>query len=168
MSSVSSARAANKLRSQNEVIDKERQERANRVNGVSKGKAIQSVVNIPPMGKIPNRSTVKNGVGTGGPVIPLKTRVVQLLALGPATVADIVGKVGGLEQDVMRVVNVVHIENGVLPYRALMSLRLVDNNKQAAGRSSRLSTPRSRSASGITPTPKSFGWSDLLARLLMS
>ena len=123
MSSVSSARAANKLRSQNEVIDKERQERANRVNGVSKGKSIQSVVNMTPVGMTTSRPIVENGVGTGtgGIVIPLKTRVVQLLALGPATTADIVRKVGGLEQDVMRVVNVVSVQQGVLQFEALTS-----------------------------------------------
>jgi hypothetical protein len=41
------------------------------------------------------------------PVIPLKTRVVQYLALGPASVEEIVGRVGGAEADVMRVVKVV-------------------------------------------------------------
>jgi hypothetical protein len=42
------------------------------------------------------------------PVVPLKTRVVQHLALGPASVEEIIGKVGGAEGDVMRVVKVVN------------------------------------------------------------
>ncbi|KAI9635404.1 uncharacterized protein MKK02DRAFT_32836 [Dioszegia hungarica] len=41
------------------------------------------------------------------PVIPLKTRVVQYLALGPASVEEILSKLGGAEADVMRVVKVV-------------------------------------------------------------
>lgn len=40
-------------------------------------------------------------------MIPLKTRVVQLLALGETNVKDLVQRVGGAEQDVMRVVKVV-------------------------------------------------------------
>jgi hypothetical protein len=43
----------------------------------------------------------------GTPIVPLKTRVVQHLALGPASVEEIVGRVGGAEADVMRVVKVV-------------------------------------------------------------
>jgi len=40
-------------------------------------------------------------------MIPLKTRVIQLLALGSTALGDIVSRVGGAEQDVIRVVNVV-------------------------------------------------------------
>jgi len=47
------------------------------------------------------------GSNTGGPIIPLKTRVVQLLALGPQSIEDIVSRVGMSENEVMRIVNVV-------------------------------------------------------------
>lgn len=48
-----------------------------------------------------------SSAGAGAPVVPLKTRVVQHLALGAASVEEIVGCVGGAETDVMRVVKVV-------------------------------------------------------------
>jgi hypothetical protein len=39
--------------------------------------------------------------------IPLKTRIVQLLALGPASMEDILSRTGGNPDEVMRVVKVV-------------------------------------------------------------
>lgn len=41
------------------------------------------------------------------PVVPLKTRIMQLLALGPRNVDDVVAKVGGGEDEVARVLKVV-------------------------------------------------------------
>lgn len=49
------------------------------------------------------------------PVVPLKTRVVQHLALGPASVEEIIGRVGGAEADVMRVVKVVSLTSRLYP-----------------------------------------------------
>jgi len=59
------------------------------------------------MGRTQSSPQFGSGSTPGSPMIPLKTRVVQLLALGPISVTDIVKRVGGAEQDIMRVVNVV-------------------------------------------------------------
>jgi hypothetical protein len=48
------------------------------------------------------------------PVVPLKTRVVQLLALGPCEESEMMRKVGGAEEDVKRVVNVVSPSHPVI------------------------------------------------------
>jgi len=71
------------------------------VNGVGKSKAVMDLATS--MGRTHSSPAMQSG----GAMIPLKTRVLQLLALGPTDVEDIVSRVGGLEQDVMRVVNVV-------------------------------------------------------------
>jgi hypothetical protein len=108
MSSVSTARAADRLRAQNEAFDKERKERAERVNGVApKHRAVASVA--VPMGRTQSSpaTTPASAATAQVPQVPLKTRVVQLLALGSMGQDDIVKRVGGAEQDVMRVVKVV-------------------------------------------------------------
>lgn len=122
----SSAKAADKLRVQTETIDKERQERAHRLNGSDKPrtKAIASLGVSGAPGTQLERATssppVSNGIrsgaaGAGVPMIPLKTRVVQLLALGAFTVESILGRVGGGEAETMRVVNVVSPSNDASP-----------------------------------------------------
>ena len=93
-------------------MDKERKERADRVNGVKKSKVLKDVAMVRTQSS-PALSNENGNVGSGGgaggsPTIPLKTRVVQLLALGPTAVENIVLRVGGVQQDVMRVVNVVN------------------------------------------------------------
>lgn len=107
ITSVSSARAADKLRAQNEALDKERKERAERVNGTKTANRVHAVA----AGATTMSRTQSSPAGTGGSStagqVPLKTRVVQLLALGPMEEAEIVRRVGGVEQDVMRVVKVV-------------------------------------------------------------
>ncbi|WVQ69040.1 uncharacterized protein L199_007252 [Kwoniella botswanensis] len=129
LTSASTARAADKLKAQNEAIERERKERAIRVEGSappSKKRTAAGVAAAAPgvssagMGRTnsspqmgsstsaPTQGASTTGTGTGtGQMIPLKTRVMQLLALGPTTVQDIVRRVGGDEQNVMRVVNVV-------------------------------------------------------------
>ncbi|KAK8846784.1 hypothetical protein IAR55_005872 [Kwoniella newhampshirensis] len=124
MSSAFTARAADKLKAQNEAIDRERKERAVRVEGssTSMGKARSKPVerlsasasttmgrthSSPTMGTSAAPAVNGNSVTSNHTMIPLKTRVMQLLALGPTSVADIVRRVGGDEQNVMRVVNVV-------------------------------------------------------------
>ncbi|WVQ97872.1 hypothetical protein IAU59_004988 [Kwoniella sp. CBS 9459] len=124
LSSASTARAADKLKAQSEAIERERKERAIRVEGSAppanhKNKSIGGVsatlASSTGMGRTHSSpqmmasASVNTGTSSGGgqPMIPLKTRVMQLLALGPTTVADIVRRVGGDEQNVMRVVNVV-------------------------------------------------------------
>ena len=97
------------MRAKNVAIDKERKERAERVNGSGESKKADEIkahkvdeVSIP-MG----RTQSTPAMGNGGPMIPLKTRVVQLLALGQLGTRDLITRVGGAEADVMRVVNVV-------------------------------------------------------------
>ena len=46
-------------------------------------------------------------MSSGEPIIPLKTRVIQALALGPMGLDKVVKRVGMPEEDVMRVVRVV-------------------------------------------------------------
>ncbi|WWD22156.1 hypothetical protein CI109_106645 [Kwoniella shandongensis] len=125
ITSAFTARAADKLKAQNDAIDKERKERAVRVEststststgtGKAKARPVERLAaagatmgrthSSPAMGSAPVASASTSG--NGHPMIPLKTRVMQLLALGSTTVADIVRRVGGDEQNVMRVVNVV-------------------------------------------------------------
>ncbi|KAK6903944.1 hypothetical protein I203_107455 [Kwoniella mangroviensis CBS 8507] len=127
LTSASTARAADKLKAQNEAIERERKERALRVEGSAPPSKKRSVAGVaaaapgvssvgmgrtnssPQMGSstsAPTQGASTTVTGTGQ-MIPLKTRVMQLLALGPTTVQDIVRRVGGDEQNVMRVVNVV-------------------------------------------------------------
>lgn len=121
LTSSSTARAADKLKQQHEAHDKERKERADRVNGVTKPSAklgahlaapTATATTMTRTQSTPTMSAGSAGASAGAtapaaPMIPLKTRVVQLLALGPSAVTDIVKRVGGAEQDVMRVVKVV-------------------------------------------------------------
>ncbi|WVW78677.1 hypothetical protein I302_100637 [Kwoniella bestiolae CBS 10118] len=126
LTSASTARAADKLKAQSEAIERERKERAIRVEGSvppSKKRLAPSVSSagmgransspqmgsaVPSPAPAPASVAGSSGTGTGtGQMIPLKTRVMQLLALGPTTVQDIVRRVGGDEQNVMRVVKVV-------------------------------------------------------------
>jgi len=104
------SRAVDRLKAQNEANEKERKDRVDRVNGLKKAKP-------PSLDSAPTPRTISSplippplsasGSASGGPVIPLKTRVVQLLALGPQSIDDIVARVGMSENEVMRVVNVV-------------------------------------------------------------
>ncbi|OCF37515.1 hypothetical protein I316_00640 [Kwoniella heveanensis BCC8398] len=128
LSSASTARAADKLKAQNEAIERERKERAIRVEGsappsksrpsgvpasLSAASASMGRTHSSPQITASTSASASGGAhvgtssGAGQPMIPLKTRVMQLLALGPTTVSDIVRRVGGDEQNVMRVVNVV-------------------------------------------------------------
>ncbi|WRT64970.1 uncharacterized protein IL334_001911 [Kwoniella shivajii] len=130
LSSVSTSRAADKLKAQGDAIDRERKERSVRVEGsapplnnnkrnvekfapgigIANASSIMARTNSSPQIKSSTitPAATTNGTGTGtGQMIPLKTRVMQLLALGPTTVSDIIRRVGGDEQNVMRVVNVV-------------------------------------------------------------
>lgn len=59
-----------------------------------------------PAGPVPNSASTSSGAAVV-PMVPLKTRVVQLLALGASSVEDIVSRVGMSESEVMRVVRVV-------------------------------------------------------------
>ena len=105
ISTVSTHRAADKLKAQNDAHDRERKDRADRLNGIKKA--------IPPsldhIGTTMNRTMSSPAVpapssGSNTPMVPLKTRVVQLLALGPLSVDEIVSKVGMSEGEVVRVV----------------------------------------------------------------
>ncbi|WWC87098.1 uncharacterized protein L201_001984 [Kwoniella dendrophila CBS 6074] len=141
LTSASTARAADKLKAQNEAIERERKERSIRVEGSAPPSKKRAVERLAPgigssgMGRTnsspqitssssanANAAASSGGAGsssttTTGQMIPLKTRVMQLLALGPTTVLDIIRRVGGDEQNVMRVVNVVGRASSTNPPR---------------------------------------------------
>jgi hypothetical protein len=103
LSTQTTLSATDKLRAQNEAIDKDKKERAERVVGNGKPRA-----RLDPVAASSRSSSVAPPIlPQTAPVVPLKTRVVQLLALGPTEVSDIVRRVGGAEEDIMRVVQVV-------------------------------------------------------------
>ena len=71
----------------------------------------------------PSTPTLPSRAGTpvkSGPVVPLKTRVMQLLALGPKSVKDVVARVGGGEDEVSRVLKVVSVQEGRADARLLL------------------------------------------------
>lgn len=107
--SATSAQAAERVRSSTDVRDRERKISADsRINGAGAPSRAVSAVAALSMAKTqssPNVSTSPSVSTT--PVIPLKTRVVQLLAMGSCPQTDIVTRLKGLEADIMRVVNVV-------------------------------------------------------------
>lgn len=130
LNSVSTNKAADKLRAQSQAFDRERKDRAERVNGVNNGTSSSSsggskkaagraipahVGDAGKMGRSMSSPISSSFPGTGSdpangattPVIPLKTRVIQLLALGPLPVHEIIKRVGMSESEVMRVVRVV-------------------------------------------------------------
>lgn len=112
------SRAAEKVRQQSEALDRERQERAGRVTGKP---VVATTTHSRPVepsnfrpSSLPARSLAMARTQSGPPAtnwtvdrVPLKTLVIQLLALGPATLDEIVeGTAGGID-DVSRAVNVV-------------------------------------------------------------
>lgn len=109
--SASSSKAADRLKAQNAAHDKERKDRAQRVKGEKK--AIPPALHLDHstnMARTTSSPAVPSSApptATSTPIVPLKTRVVQLLALGASSVEDIVARVGMSEGEVMRVVRVV-------------------------------------------------------------
>ena len=94
------------------------------------------------------------GIGTGqtGQIIPLKTRVVQLLALGPLSVDEIVRRVGMSDVEVMRVVKVVcstRPRNDPSHHHRSVERRLPEHTP-----SYRQNTPKSKSPHGSIPMLK--------------
>ncbi|WVQ84082.1 hypothetical protein IAT38_006227 [Cryptococcus sp. DSM 104549] len=142
-SSAATARAADKLRAGNELHERERKERAVRVDGGSRpgsgaaalGRSAAGGARSAPMtltssapgavgpgfgepSPAHGSSTLAGSLGASasgsiggstsmGGGAPLKTRVMQYLAMGATTAAELVRRMGGDEQNVMRVVNVV-------------------------------------------------------------
>lgn len=111
----STTRAADKLRQKNEALDRQKELRADRVAGKPPrpGKPVSSGPGSsyqPPPAALPmTRAASGPSAITLGTTerIPLKTRIVQLLALGPATMEELLDRTGGNPDDVVRVVNVV-------------------------------------------------------------
>ncbi|WWC59219.1 uncharacterized protein I303_101769 [Kwoniella dejecticola CBS 10117] len=133
LTSVSTARAADKLKAQNEAFERERKERAVKVDGTgqqpTKKRSLEKsapgissagmgrTISSPQMStttSLPTAAASSTGSGST-PMIPLKTRVMQLLALGPTTVLDIVRRVGGDEHNVMNVVKAIGRASTSLP-----------------------------------------------------
>lgn len=121
-SAASTVRAAEKVRLQNAALDAQREARAARVMGAkptashSRQTSLSSLPQrpspspAPPMARTlsgPAASTLGSGMGEK---IPLKTRVVQFLALGPTTVDEILEHTQGDYNDVLRVANVIGLQ----------------------------------------------------------
>ena len=110
LSSRSASKAGEKLKQSIAALDDAKSARAAAVAGQKAApKPDKLPTRLPvtaPMGRVQSSPAATVGAGSG-PVIPLKTRVMQLLALGPITAPDLIEKVAGNEVDVMRVVNVV-------------------------------------------------------------
>ncbi|KAK4686585.1 hypothetical protein P7C73_g3552, partial [Tremellales sp. Uapishka_1] len=114
-SSTNTSNAANKMRAQNEAIDREKKERAERVAGVAAPKKTTAIQRVAATGQMSRSQSTPPAGAPAVPTIALKTRVVQLLALGAITVAGIVDRIKDSEHDVMRVVNVVGQKQGSNP-----------------------------------------------------
>lgn len=107
-SSASTARAADKLRAQTDALEKQRKERALKVDGIKRHTdRVASGAMSAPMAVTTSAPGAVWGSGTGTGSIPLKTRVMQYLAMGETTQEDLCRRMGGDEQNVMRVVKVV-------------------------------------------------------------
>ncbi|EKD01378.1 hypothetical protein A1Q2_04325 [Trichosporon asahii var. asahii CBS 8904] len=121
-SAASVGRAAEKVRLQNAALDAQREARAARVMGTkpsshSRQTSLSSLPQrpspspAPPMARTlsgPAASTLGSSMGEK---IPLKTRVVQFLALGPTTVDEILEHTQGDYNDVLRVAKVIGLHD---------------------------------------------------------
>lgn len=110
------SRAAEKMAQKNVALERQRAQRAERVTGKpvvasSFGSRPVEAANfhaspIPtPMARTQSGPAATSSMPTER--VPLKTRVVQQLALGPATMQEVFDNVGGEMSDVIRTVNVV-------------------------------------------------------------
>lgn len=115
------SRAAEKMAQKNVALERQRAQRAERVTG--KPVAASTFGSRPveaanfhaspiPSHAPPMARTQSGPAATAMPTerVPLKTRVVQQLALGPATMQEVFDNVGGEMSDVIRTVNVVSIQ----------------------------------------------------------
>ncbi|ODN75430.1 hypothetical protein L202_06581 [Cryptococcus amylolentus CBS 6039] len=112
--SKSTARAADRLRAQTDALDQRKKDRAARIdgsapasglNGAGKKKAERLLGSV----SMAVSSSAPGAVGSAPAAgsVPLKTRVVQYLAMGETTEEDLCRRMGGDEHHVMRVVQVV-------------------------------------------------------------
>ncbi|KAL7422640.1 hypothetical protein Q5752_001931 [Cryptotrichosporon argae] len=135
---LSTSLAADRLRAQNDALELERRQRAERVTGMP-GKATAGKAGKPAAAPRsasasaldtraakPKPASLARATTTAAaaavttaappprpaPAIPLKTRVVQLLAVGQIGMPDLVARLGAAEDDVARVVNVVGRADG--------------------------------------------------------
>lgn len=126
------SRAAEKVRQQNEALDRERQARAERVTGKPVAATSSYSRPVEPSNfrpsPVPSRAQSMARTQSGPAAanssverVPLKTLVVQLLALGPATLDEIVEGTAGEVNDVARMVNVVSSYRLLVADRRLLS-----------------------------------------------
>ncbi|ODN96381.1 hypothetical protein L198_04095 [Cryptococcus wingfieldii CBS 7118] len=112
--SKSTARAADRLRAQTDALDQRKKDRAARIDGsapasglggAGKKKAERLLGSV----SMAVSSSAPGAVGSAPAAgsVPLKTRVVQYLAMGETTEEDLCRRMGGDEHHVMRVVQVV-------------------------------------------------------------
>lgn len=122
-SAASTVRAAEKVRQQNAALDAQREARAARVIGAkpaahSRQTSLSSLPHRPSPSPAPAMARTLSGPAAStlgssmGEKIPLKTRVVQFLALGPTTVDEILEHTQGDYNDVLRVANVIGLQEG--------------------------------------------------------
>ncbi|RSH87682.1 uncharacterized protein EHS24_000196 [Apiotrichum porosum] len=129
---ASTSRAAEKVRQTSEALDRQRQARAERVTGSAKplSSASRPINTNKPLSSGPSSKPLSSGPSypvlahtqpmgrtMSGPAatltmstterIPLKTRIVQLLALGPASLPEILARTGGNPDEVERAAKVI-------------------------------------------------------------
>lgn len=131
INAAAASRAVEKVREQSAALDRQRAERAERVTGRSQAStptprsaaytptpapvaAVQALAMTrtqsgPAATTLPSALTPSNAVTER---IPLKTKVVQFVALGPTTMEEIVAKTNGEPADVERIAKVVSGPHG--------------------------------------------------------
>ncbi|WVQ76814.1 hypothetical protein IAR50_006488 [Cryptococcus sp. DSM 104548] len=113
----STARAADRLRAQTDALDQRKKDRAARIDGSGpavpsemgggRGKGVKERMAGAPAMAVSSSAPGVVGAAPAAGSVPLKTRVVQYLAMGETTEEDLCRRMGGDENHVMRVVQVV-------------------------------------------------------------
>lgn len=184
-SAATTSRAAEKVRQTNELLDRERQARAGRVTGkpappqpvaasvkplstggaslsnkpMSSGPsypAVHAIAKAQPMARAMSGPAATLTMATTER-IPLKTRIVQLLALGPLSLADILARTGGNRGDVERAAKVVSGTQNTArlgAYPLTSSSRLASSSPAAPSGFVHHNMPRSRLGIGSTRMTK--------------
>ncbi|RXK37615.1 hypothetical protein M231_05157 [Tremella mesenterica] len=129
LSSQCAVKAGEKLKQHVSALDEQRKARAEMVDGSSNSSKPRQILTpqVPsPAGVSAAMNRVQSSPATIGaatgttPIIPLKTRVMQTLALGPISASELILRVAGNEVDVMRVANVIGRSSGNPPKYTLL------------------------------------------------
>jgi hypothetical protein len=157
-------RAAEKMAQKNVALERQRAQRAERVTGKPVAAASYTARPVeasnfhasPIPSHVPMARTQSGPAATSMTMerIPLKTRVVQHLALGPSTMQGIVDTVGGEMSDIVRTVNVVSCLCSQGTTLTIRSARRLAETLPCGGCALH-SMPRSRFPTGSIPTTRS-------------